>query len=148
MEDDAECSAFCFDSLSMCAWLKLVCFVHRQWRHFGDAVPLWVADMDFRCPRPVIEAMKATAEHGIYGYAGPDPGLAAATVGRLRQRYGFDTLAFDNNEEHGTSRHDCNTTRSAGAVSANDMERMIRWIPGLLPVCAKLIVLIDLPTSS
>ena len=31
-------------------------------------LPMWVADMDFRCPPEVIEAVKTRAEHGIYGY--------------------------------------------------------------------------------
>jgi cystathionine beta-lyase len=33
-----------------------------------DALPMWVADMDFQSPPPVIEAIKRRAEHGIYGY--------------------------------------------------------------------------------
>ncbi|MFX1538169.1 MAG: MalY/PatB family protein [Promethearchaeota archaeon] len=34
-----------------------------------DLLPLWVADMDFPCPKPVIAAIKKRAEHGIYGYS-------------------------------------------------------------------------------
>ena len=33
-----------------------------------DILPFWVADMDFRAPVPVIDALKARAEHGIFGY--------------------------------------------------------------------------------
>lgn len=33
-----------------------------------DVIPLWVADMDFEGPRPVIDAIKARADHGIFGY--------------------------------------------------------------------------------
>ena len=33
-----------------------------------DVLPMWVADMEFRSPKPVIEAIKKAAEHGIYGY--------------------------------------------------------------------------------
>ncbi|MFM1654547.1 MalY/PatB family protein [Brevibacillus sp. B_LB10_24] len=38
--------------------------------HFGDKdlLPMWVADMDFASPEPVIEAIKQRAEHGIFGY--------------------------------------------------------------------------------
>lgn len=38
--------------------------------HYGtnDIIPLWVADMDFKTAPPIIEAIKAQAEHGIYGY--------------------------------------------------------------------------------
>jgi len=33
-----------------------------------DAVPLWVADMDFRTAPAVIEALTETCSHGIFGY--------------------------------------------------------------------------------
>jgi len=37
---------------------------------FGDpdVLPLWVADMDFRCPPAIIETVKQRAELGMYGY--------------------------------------------------------------------------------
>lgn len=37
----------------------------------ADALPLWVADMDFRCPNEIIEALKDRALHGIFGYSEP-----------------------------------------------------------------------------
>ncbi|MDD3165201.1 MAG: pyridoxal phosphate-dependent aminotransferase [Oscillospiraceae bacterium] len=39
-------------------------------RVFGtkDVLPLWVADMDFKTCQPVIDALKARAEQGIFGY--------------------------------------------------------------------------------
>ncbi|OMP67771.1 MalY/PatB family protein [Domibacillus epiphyticus] len=33
-----------------------------------DVLPMWVADMDFKAPEPVIEAVKKEAAHGVYGY--------------------------------------------------------------------------------
>ncbi|MHC2995301.1 MAG: pyridoxal phosphate-dependent aminotransferase [Candidatus Atribacteria bacterium] len=33
-----------------------------------DVLPMWVADMEFRSPKPVIEAIKKATKHGIYGY--------------------------------------------------------------------------------
>ncbi len=36
--------------------------------HSGEELPLWVADMDFRSPEPVIKALKETAEKGFFGY--------------------------------------------------------------------------------
>ena len=35
-----------------------------------DVLPLWVADMDFRAPEEVVQALRRIAEHGIYGYGG------------------------------------------------------------------------------
>lgn len=34
-----------------------------------DVLPMWVADMDFKTPQPVIDALVQVAEHGIYGYS-------------------------------------------------------------------------------
>ena len=39
-------------------------------KKFGtaDVIPLWIADMDFRTAQPIIDACKAKAEEGIWGY--------------------------------------------------------------------------------
>ena len=34
-----------------------------------DVLAMWVADMDFKAPPSVLEAMKKSAEHGIFGYS-------------------------------------------------------------------------------
>lgn len=34
-----------------------------------QALPFWVADMDFPCPRPIVEAVCKRAAHPIYGYS-------------------------------------------------------------------------------
>lgn len=34
-----------------------------------DLIPMWIADMEFQCPPPVIEAIKKRADHGIFGYS-------------------------------------------------------------------------------
>lgn len=45
-----------------------------KWDHipaiFGveDALPMWVADMDFAAPPAVVRAMHARVEHGVFGY--------------------------------------------------------------------------------
>ena len=31
-------------------------------------LPLWIADMDFRCCEEAIEAMRQRVDHGIFGY--------------------------------------------------------------------------------
>lgn len=35
----------------------------------ADLLPLWVADMDFQVPQEVIEELKKTSQHGIFGYS-------------------------------------------------------------------------------
>ncbi|MBT7261141.1 MAG: pyridoxal phosphate-dependent aminotransferase, partial [Desulfobacula sp.] len=34
-----------------------------------NLLPLWVADMDFKCPTVVRKAMEKRLEHQIYGYS-------------------------------------------------------------------------------
>lgn len=41
-----------------------------------DIIPMWVADMDFRAPPAVIEALHDRVSHGIFGYTHPPEELA------------------------------------------------------------------------
>jgi cysteine-S-conjugate beta-lyase len=34
----------------------------------ADVLPFWVADMDFECPQPIIDALHKRVDHGIFGY--------------------------------------------------------------------------------
>ena len=53
-------------------------------------LPMWVADMDFRCPEPVIEAVIARAQQGVYGYTMPGDDFYAAVVSWMKRRNGWD----------------------------------------------------------
>lgn len=56
-----------------------------------DPLPMWVADMDFRAPRPVIDALHQAVDHGIFGYpAGPTPSYMAAVADWQRKRFGWE----------------------------------------------------------
>jgi len=62
----------------------------NKWRKYGDDVlPLWVADMDFASPEPVVRALRERAEHGVYGYLYEEPEFAEIFVDRLQKRYGW-----------------------------------------------------------
>ena len=40
-----------------------------KWNKYADdVIPMWVADMDFLSPPPVVQALKTRAAHGVYGY--------------------------------------------------------------------------------
>jgi cystathionine beta-lyase len=52
--------------------------------------PFWVADMDFRSPPCVIEALHRRVEHGVFGYSQPHEGLVDAVHEYLRRRHGAD----------------------------------------------------------
>jgi len=55
----------------------------------GDMIPMWVADMDFQVPRPIVEALEARAGHEFYGYTQPGSGLIEAVTERLKRKFGW-----------------------------------------------------------
>ena len=62
-----------------------------KWQKYGpDVVPLWVADMDFQSPEPVIRALRDRVEHGVFGYlALEQPEFHELFADRLLKRYGW-----------------------------------------------------------
>lgn len=61
-----------------------------KWRAYdADVLPMWVADMDFRSPEPVIVALRERVEHGVFGYPGRVSGFNDALMARLSARYGW-----------------------------------------------------------
>jgi cystathionine beta-lyase len=55
-----------------------------------DVIPMWVADMDFQSPPPVLEALHKRVEHGIFGYASPPQELVQVVVARMRETYQWE----------------------------------------------------------
>ena len=55
-----------------------------------NALPMWVADTDFRCPQPVVDAVKARAEHLVYGYPFVVPEFKQTTVNWIKRRHGWE----------------------------------------------------------
>lgn len=54
-----------------------------------DALPMWVADTDFRCPQPVVDAVMKRAAHPIYGYPFVTNDFKTATVDWVEKRHGW-----------------------------------------------------------
>ena len=52
-----------------------------------DILPLWVADMDFRSPDSVVEALKKAVEHGIFGYSRADESYFDAVAAWYQKRH-------------------------------------------------------------
>lgn len=67
-----------------------------KWHYFDeDVLPMWVADMDFVSPEPVIRALHERVDHGVFGYAGDLPGLRQVIVDRLASRYNWQISPED-----------------------------------------------------
>jgi len=72
-----------------------------KWQTYPpDVIPLWVADMDFCSPEPVIQALQNRVAHGVFGYprdlhgwANEAPELAELFVKRLADRYHWEVPA-------------------------------------------------------
>ncbi len=65
-----------------------------KWNWFErDVLPMWVADMDFRAPQAVIDALHARVDHGIFGYHLDEPTLRDVLVDRLRVRHALEVSA-------------------------------------------------------
>lgn len=60
-----------------------------KWDKYGgrDVLPLWVAELDFRSPPEIVEALKARVDHGIFGYTHPPAALVTAVQQMLADKY-------------------------------------------------------------
>ncbi|MGH1453774.1 MAG: MalY/PatB family protein [Paracoccaceae bacterium] len=54
-----------------------------------DGISMWVADMDFRAPDCVQDAVKRLHDHGVYGYFGDDSAYRAAICWWMENRHGW-----------------------------------------------------------
>ncbi|HNZ00563.1 MAG TPA: PatB family C-S lyase [Anaerolineaceae bacterium] len=55
-----------------------------------DVLPMWVADMDFISPEPVLRALHERIDHGVFGYPGKSPGLTEAILQWLQVRFHWE----------------------------------------------------------
>jgi len=58
-----------------------------KWQRYGDALPLWVADMDFLSPEPVLAALRDRVAHGVFGYGAPPDELTETICARMAELY-------------------------------------------------------------
>jgi cystathionine beta-lyase len=72
-------------------------WLSAKWEHYpADVLPMFVADMDFPSPEPVVQALRRAVEHGFFGYPSgleweteTHPALAEAFTAWVEQRYGW-----------------------------------------------------------
>jgi cystathionine beta-lyase len=63
----------------------------QKWQKYEgrDILPMWVADMDFKSPPALLEALHRRVDHGIFGYARPAKSTIATVVAAMAERYGW-----------------------------------------------------------
>jgi cysteine-S-conjugate beta-lyase len=59
-----------------------------KWHFYSeDVLPMWVADMDFRSPEPILRAMHERVDHGVFGYGGLTTQLREVICERMARLY-------------------------------------------------------------
>ena len=58
-----------------------------------DVLPMWIADMDFLSPEPVIKVLQDRVSHGIFGYGCEPEGLREAITAHVAKRHHCDLQA-------------------------------------------------------
>ncbi len=62
----------------------------NKWTSYpDDVIPMWVADMDFRAPPPVLAALRKAVDHGVLGYELVSRPLLQTVAARMDRLYGW-----------------------------------------------------------
>ena len=62
-----------------------------KWTKYpGDVLPMWVADMDFLTPKPILDALHTALEHGVLGYELASPALLESVAARMYKLYQWE----------------------------------------------------------
>ena len=57
----------------------------------SDILPMWIADMDFKAPQPIIAAMQERLDHGVFGYSYICTKCKDSVRSWLSSRHGWET---------------------------------------------------------
>lgn len=69
-----------------------------KWEKFpGDIIPMWVADMDFESPKPIIQALQERVSDGVFGYTKADDSLNQAIIDNAYKQYAWQIKSKDIN---------------------------------------------------
>jgi cystathionine beta-lyase len=67
-----------------------------KWNEYDeDVLPMFVADMDFRAPDPIIEALRRRVDHGVFGYEWTQDDLAQLVCERMKRLYDWSIEPAD-----------------------------------------------------
>ena len=55
-----------------------------------DILPMWIADMDFKAPDEVIEALQVKLDHGVFGYNVKSDSLYNSIINWVKNRYNWN----------------------------------------------------------
>lgn len=77
-----------------------------KWNKYKDqdVIPMWVADMDFKSPQCILDALHVRVDHGVFGYTAVDSGTNKSVIDFISRHYNW-----------------------------NIKEEWIVWLPGVVP---------------
>ena len=62
--------------------------VVNKWTYYpNDPLPLWVADMDFPAPKPILDGLRRAVNQGVLGYELASPNLLETVAARMDRLY-------------------------------------------------------------
>ena len=63
----------------------------EKWNKYKnqDVIPMWVADMDFKSPQPIINALHERVEHGVFGYTGIDDDTNKSVIDFIKRHHNW-----------------------------------------------------------
>lgn len=68
--------------------------VLNKWTYYPEEViPMWVADMDFPAPKPILEELRRAVNQGVLGYELASKTLLETVAGRMDRLYGWKVKA-------------------------------------------------------
>jgi len=64
----------------------------EKWNKYKglDVIPAWVADMDFKSPPCVVDALQKRVSEGVFGYTGVDEEAYDAIIAFLKRHYNWE----------------------------------------------------------
>lgn len=72
---------------------EFVEFMYPEVKH--EVLPLWVADMDFSCPQPILDALHARVDKEIFGYSSFDPTYYDAVINWFKKNHKWEIEKSD-----------------------------------------------------
>jgi cystathionine beta-lyase len=64
--------------------------VVNKWTYYPkNLLPLWVADMDFPAPKPILDELRKAVNQGVLGYELASPTLLETVAARMERLYGW-----------------------------------------------------------
>lgn len=56
----------------------------------SSCIPLWIADMDFECAKPIVDAVEKRAKHAVFGYSEKPDSYYESVINWMKKRHNWE----------------------------------------------------------